>query len=174
MHLEKEILNLIEQTFHDKNLGYIQLSHINSFFPQENINSITKEIIDGKEYIAPHIIANQLLKIKDKKYFEQFMHFLKVENSKIKTIIEKQKISDLHNELYYSKQSPPRRRKRSTADSDNNNKYDIIPKIIDPNTGIEITPKNLRSILSNGDIILIKPKIDWTEFFLFLATCGNI
>ncbi|MCD2380322.1 hypothetical protein LRB55_04995, partial [Borreliella burgdorferi] len=35
MHLEKEILNLIEQTFHDKNLGYIQLSHINSFFPQE-------------------------------------------------------------------------------------------------------------------------------------------
>ncbi|MCD2332872.1 hypothetical protein LRB30_05830, partial [Borreliella americana] len=81
MHLEKEILNLIEQTFHDKNLGYIQLSHINSFFPQKNINSITKEIIDGKEYIAPHIIANQLLKIKDKKYFEQFMHFLKVENS---------------------------------------------------------------------------------------------
>lgn len=172
MHLEKEILNLIEQTFHDKNLGYIQLSHINSFFPQENINSITKEIIDGKEYIAPHIIANQLLKIKDKKYFEQFMHFLKVENSKIKTIIEKQKISDLHNELYYSKQSPPRRRKRSTADSDNNNKYDIIPKIIDPNTGIEITPKNLRSILSNGDIILIKPKIDWTEFFYFWQHVG--
>ncbi|PRR42724.1 hypothetical protein CV685_04275 [Borreliella burgdorferi] len=172
MHLEKEILNLIEQTFHDKNLGYIQLSHINSFFPQENINSITKEIIDGKEYIAPHIIANQLLKIKDKKYFEQFMHFLKVENSKIKTIIEKQKISDLHNELYYSKQSPPRRRKRSTADSDNNNKYDIIPKIIDPNIGIEITPKNLRSILSNGDIILIKPKIDWTEFFYFWQHVG--
>lgn len=172
MHLEKEILNLIEQTFHDKNLGYIQLNHINSFFPQENINSITKEIIDGKEYIAPHIIANQLLKIKDKKYFEQFMHFLKVENSKIKTIIEKQKISDLHNELYYSKQSPPRRRKRSTADSDNNNKYDIIPKIIDPNTGIEITPKNLRSILSNGDIILIKPKIDWTEFFYFWQHVG--
>ncbi|ATH10358.1 hypothetical protein [Borreliella burgdorferi] len=172
MHLEKEILNLIEQTFHDKNLGYMQLSHINSFFPQENINSITKEIIDGKEYIAPHIIANQLLKIKDKKYFEQFMHFLKVENSKIKTIIEKQKISDLHNELYYSKQSPPRRRKRSTADSDNNNKYDIIPKIIDPNTGIEITPKNLRSILSNGDIILIKPKIDWTEFFYFWQHVG--
>lgn len=172
MHLEKEILNLIEQTFHDKNLGYIQLSHINSFFPQENINSITKEIIDGKEYIAPHIIANQLLKIKDKKYFEQFMHFLKVENSKIKTIIEKQKISDLHNELYYSKQSPPRRRKRSTAISDNNNKYDIIPKIIDPNTGIEITPKNLRSILSNGDIILIKPKIDWTEFFYFWQHVG--
>ncbi|MCD2309450.1 hypothetical protein [Borreliella burgdorferi] len=172
MHLEKEILNLIEQTFHDKNLGYIQLSHINSFFPQENINSITKEIIGGKEYIAPHIIANQLLKIKDKKYFEQFMHFLKVENSKIKTIIEKQKISDLHNELYYSKQSPPRRRKRSTADSDNNNKYDIIPKIIDPNTGIEITPKNLRSILSNGDIILIKPKIDWTEFFYFWQHVG--
>ncbi len=84
MHLEKEILNLIEQTFHDKNLGYIQLSHINSFFPQENINSITKEIIDGKEYIAPHIIANQLLKIKDKKYFEQFMHFLKVENKQNK------------------------------------------------------------------------------------------
>ncbi|WKC90354.1 hypothetical protein QIA19_04775 [Borreliella finlandensis] len=172
MHLEKEILNLIEQTFHDKNLGYIQLSHINSFFPQENINSITKEIIDGKEYVAPHIIANQLLKIKDKKYFEQFMHFLKVENSKIKTIIEKQKISDLHNELYYSKQSPPRRRKRSTASSDNNNKYDIIPKIIDPNTGIEITPKNLRSILSNGDIILIKPKIDWTEFFYFWQHVG--
>ncbi len=62
MHLEKEILNLIEQSFHDKNLGYIQLSHINSFFPQENINSITKEIIDGEEYVAPHIIANQLLK----------------------------------------------------------------------------------------------------------------
>ncbi len=100
------------------------------------------------------------------------MHFLKVENSKIKTIIEKQKISDLHNELYYSKQSPPRRRKRSTADSDNNNKYDIIPKIIDPNTGIEITPKNLRSILSNGDIILIKPKIDWTEFFYFWQHVG--
>ncbi|WNY66251.1 hypothetical protein QIA45_04230 [Borreliella andersonii] len=173
MHLEKEILNLIEQTFHDKNLGYIQLSHIDSFFPKESINSITKEIIDGKEYVAPHIIANQLLKIKDKKYFEQFMHFLKVENSKIQTIIEKQKISDLHNELYYSKQSPPtRRRKRSTADSNNNNNYDIIPKIIDPNTGIEITPKNLRSILSNGDIILIKPKIDWTEFFYFWQHVG--
>ncbi|MBB6207519.1 hypothetical protein [Borreliella lanei] len=174
MHLEKEILNLIEQTFHDKNLGYIQLNHINSFFPQENINSITKEIIDGKEYVAPHIIANQLLKIKDKKYFEQFMHFLKVENSTIKTIIEKQKISDIHNELYYSKQSPPppRRRKRSTADPDNSNKYDIIPKIIDPNTGIEITPKSLRSLLSNGDIILIKPKIDWTEFFYFWQHVG--
>ncbi|WNY63265.1 hypothetical protein RAC47_04230 [Borreliella carolinensis] len=172
MHLEKEILNLIEQTFHDKNLGYIQLSHINSFFPKENINSITKEIIDGKEYVAPHTIANQLLKIKDKKYFKQFMNFLKIENSKIETIIEKQKISDLHNELYYSKQSPPRRRKRSTTDFDNNNKYDIIPKIIDPNTGIEITPKSLRSILSNGDIILIKPKIDWTEFFYFWQHVG--
>ncbi|WNY69938.1 hypothetical protein [Borreliella andersonii] len=173
MHLEKEILNLIEQTFHDKNLGYIQLSHIDTLFPQESINSITKEIIDGKEYVAPHIIANQLLKIKDKKYFEKFMHLLKVENSKIQTIIEKQKISDLHNELYYSKQSPPtRRRKRSTANSNNNNNYDIIPKIIDPNTGIEITPKNLRSILSNGDIILIKPKIDWTEFFYFWQHVG--
>ncbi|WKC85725.1 hypothetical protein [Borreliella lusitaniae] len=173
MHLEKEILNLIEQTFHDKNLGYIQLSHINSFFPQENINSITKEIIDGKEYVAPHIIANQLLKIKDKKYFEQFMYFLKIENSTIQTIIEKQKISDLHNELYYSKQpSTPRRRKRSTIESDNSNQYDLIPKIIDPNTGIEITPEKLRSLLSNGDIILIKPKIDWTEFFYFWQHVG--
>ncbi len=175
MHLEKEILNLIEQSFHDKNLGYIQLSHINSFFPQENINSITKEIIDGEEYVAPHIIANQLLKIKDKKYFEQFMYFLKIENSTIKTIIEKQKIADLHNELYYSKQpsqSRSRRRKRSTVDSDNSNQYGLIPKIIDPNTGIEITPKNLRSLLSNGDIILIKPKIDWTEFFYFWQHVG--
>ncbi|EEF81930.1 putative lipoprotein [Borreliella valaisiana VS116] len=175
MYLEKEILNLIEQTFHDKNLGYIQLSHINSFFPQENINSITKEIIDGEEYVAPHIIANQLLKIKDKKYFEQFMYFLKVENSTIKTIIEKQTIADLHNELYYSKQSPPpkRRRKRSTTvDSNNMNQYDLISKIIDPNTGIEITPKKLRSLLSNGDIILIKPKIDWTEFFYFWQHVG--
>ncbi|AIJ30182.1 hypothetical protein [Borreliella valaisiana] len=175
MYLEKEILNLIEQTFHDKNLGYIQLSHINSFFPQENINSITKEIIDGEEYVAPHIIANQLLKIKDKKYFEQFMYFLKVENSTIKTIIEKQTIADLHNELYYSKQSPPpkRRRKRSTTvDSNNINQYDLISKIIDPNTGIEITPKKLRSLLSNGDIILIKPKIDWTEFFYFWQHVG--
>lgn len=176
MHLEKEILNLIEQSFHDKNLGYIQLSHINSFFPQENINSITKEIIDGEEYVAPHIIANQLLKIKDKKYFEQFMYFLKIENSTIKTIIEKQKIADLHNELYYSKQQPSqsrsRRRKRSTVDSDNSNQYGLIPKIIDPNTGIEITPKNLRSLLSNGDIILIKPKIDWTEFFYFWQHVG--
>ncbi|WKC76524.1 hypothetical protein [Borreliella valaisiana] len=175
MYLEKEILNLIEQTFHDKNLGYIQLSHINSFFPQENINSITKEIIDGEEYVAPHIIANQLLKIKDKKYFEQFMYFLKVENSTIKTIIEKQKIVDLHNELYYSKQPPPprRRSKRSaTVDPDNINQYDLISKIIDPNTGIEITPKKLRSLLSNGDIILIKPKIDWTEFFYFWQHVG--
>ncbi|WKC81116.1 hypothetical protein [Borreliella tanukii] len=174
MHLEKEILNSIEQTFHDKNLGYIQLSHINSFFPQENINSITKEIIDGKEYVAPHIIANQLLKIKDKKYFEQFMHFLNVENSTIKTIIEKQKIVDIHNELYYSKQSSPTRKrtKRSAVDSDNINQYDLIPKIIDPNTGIEITPKKLRSLLSNGDIILIKPKIDWTEFFYFWQHVG--
>ncbi|WP_301409865.1 hypothetical protein [Borreliella tanukii] len=174
MHLEKEILNSIEQTFHDKSLGYIQLSHINSFFPQENINSITKEIIDGKEYVAPHIIANQLLKIKDKKYFEQFMHFLNVENSTIKTIIEKQKIVDLHNELYYSKQSSPTRKrtKRSAVDSDNINQYDLIPKIIDPNTGIEITPKKLRSLLSNGDIILIKPKIDWTEFFYFWQHVG--
>ncbi|WKC78363.1 hypothetical protein QIA31_04755 [Borreliella turdi] len=172
MHLEKEILNLIEQTFHDKNLGYIQLSHINSFFPQKNINSITKEIIDGEEYVAPHTIANQLLKIKDKKYFEQFMYFLKVENNIIKTILEKQRIADLHNELYYSKQ-PPRRRKRSTIDnSDNKNQYDLIPKIIDPNTGIEITPKKLRSLLSNGDIILIKPKIDWTEFFYFWQHVG--
>ncbi len=168
MQLEKEILNLIEQTFHDKNLGYIQFSHINSFFPQENINTITKEIIDGEEYVAPHTIANQLLKIKDKKYFEQFMHFLKVENSTIKTIIDTQKIADLHNELYYSKQSsPPRRRKRSTTDSNNSNQYDLIPQIIDPNTGIEITPEKFRSLLSNGDIILIKPKIDWTEFFIF-------
>ncbi|WNY67161.1 hypothetical protein [Borreliella lusitaniae] len=173
MYLEKEILNLIEQTFHDKNLGYIQLSHINSFFPQENINSITKEIIDGKEYVAPHIVANQLLKIKNKKYFEQFMHFLKVENSTIQIIIEKQKIADLHNELYYSKQpSTPRRRKRSTIDSDNSNQYDLIPKIIDPKTGIEITPEKLRSLLSNGDIILIKPKIDWTEFFYFWQHVG--
>ncbi|QFI14926.1 hypothetical protein QIA37_04815 [Borrelia sp. CA_690] len=172
MHLEKEILNLIEQTFHDKNLGYIQLNHINSFFPQKNINSITKEIIDGEEYVAPHIIANQLLKIKNKKYFEQFMNSLKIENSTIKTIIEKQKISDLHNELYYSKQPTPKRRKRSTTESDNSNQHDIIPKIIDPNTGIEITPKNLRSLLSNGDIILIKPKIDWTEFFYFWQHVG--
>lgn len=175
MYLEKEILNLIEQTFHDKNLGYIQLSHINSFFPQENINSITKEIIDGEEYVAPHIIANQLLKIKDKKYFEQFMYFLKVENNTIKTIIEKQKIVDLHNELYYSKQLPSSRRrsKRSTtADSSNINQHDLISKIIDPNTGIEITPQKLRSLLSNGDIILIKPKIDWTEFFYFWQHVG--
>ncbi|WP_373584777.1 hypothetical protein [Borreliella afzelii] len=173
MQLEKEILNLIEQTFHDKNLGYIQFSHINSFFPQENINTITKEIIDGEEYVAPHTIANQLLKIKDKKYFEQFMHFLKVENSTIKTIIDKQKIADLHNELYYSKQSsPPRRRKRSTTDSNNSNQYDLIPQIIDPNTGIEITPEKFRSLLSNGDIILIKPKIDWTEFFYFWQHVG--
>ncbi|MBB6042820.1 hypothetical protein QIA34_04800 [Borreliella yangtzensis] len=175
MYLEKEILNLIEQTFHDKNLGYIQLSHINSFFPQENINSITKEIIDGEEYVAPHIIANQLLKIKDKKYFEQFMYFLKVENNTIKTIIEKQKIVDIHNELYYSKQSPSSRRrsKRSTtADSSNINQNDLISKIIDPNTGIEITPQKLRSLLSNGDIILIKPKIDWTEFFYFWQHVG--
>ncbi|EEF84917.1 hypothetical protein QIA25_04850 [Borreliella spielmanii] len=178
MQLEKEILNLIEQIFHDNNLGYIQLSHINSFFPQENINTITKEIINGEEYIAPHIIANQLLKIKDKKYFEQFMHFLKVENSTIKTIIEKQKIADLHNELYYSKQSPPlktsKRRKRSTDDSNNSNsnQYNLIPQIIDPSTGIEITPEKLRSLLSNGDIILIKPKIDWTEFFYFWQHVG--
>ncbi|WKC89402.1 hypothetical protein QIA20_04860 [Borreliella japonica] len=173
MHLEKEILNLIEQTFNDKNLGYIQLSHINSFFPQENTNSITKEIIDGEEYVAPHIIANQLLKIKDKKYFKQFMYFLKVENNTIETIIEKQKIADLHNELYYSKQTtPPRRKKRSTVDPDNSNQYDLIPKIIDPNTGIEITPEKLRSLLSNGDIILIKPKIDWTEFFYFWQHVG--
>ncbi len=75
MHLEKEILNLIEQSFHDKNLGYIQLSHINSFFPQENINSITKEIIDGEEYVAPHIIANQLLKIKDKNILNNLCTF---------------------------------------------------------------------------------------------------
>ncbi|WKC75619.1 hypothetical protein QIA36_04795 [Borreliella yangtzensis] len=175
MYLEKEILNLIEQTFHDKNLGYIQLSHINSFFPQENINSITKEIIDGEEYVAPHIIANQLLKIKDKKYFEKFMYFLKVENNTIKTIIEKQKIVDIHNELYYSKQLPSSRRrsKRSTtADSSNINQHDLISKIIDPNTGIEITPQKLRSLLSNGDIILIKPKIDWTEFFYFWQHVG--
>ncbi|WKC88468.1 hypothetical protein [Borreliella japonica] len=174
MHLEKEILNLIEQTFNDKNLGYIQLSHINSFFPQENTNSITKEIIDGEEYVAPHIIANQLLKIKDKKYFKQFMYFLKVENNTIETIIEKQKIADLHNELYYSKQTTPtsRRKKRSTVDPDNSNQYDLIPKIIDPNTGIEITPEKLRSLLSNGDIILIKPKIDWTEFFYFWQHVG--
>ncbi len=59
------------------------------------------------------------------------MYFLKIENSTIKTIIEKQKIADLHNELYYSKQpsqSRSRRRKRSTVDSDNSNQYGLIPK----------------------------------------------
>ncbi|QMU99580.1 hypothetical protein F0310_04190 [Borrelia sp. A-FGy1] len=166
MYLEKEILVLLEQIFHEKNIGYIPFKDINSFFPKEDtINySITKDIINGKEYITPHIIANQLLKFKDKQYFIRFMFFLKIENNKIKEILQKQKIADENNNSYNSTQS-----KKNLNFKNNHN---LIPNIIDPDTNSEITPQKLRSLLSNGDILLIKPKIDWTEFFYFWQHVG--
>ncbi|WP_445436212.1 hypothetical protein [Candidatus Borreliella tachyglossi] len=157
MYLEKEILASLEQIFYKKTMGYIQFENIESFFPQENRTnySVNKDIINGREYISPHIVANQLLKIKDKQYFNRFMLFLKIENNKIKDILQKQKIADDNNNSYLSA-----------------NHHNLIPNIIDPETRLEITPQKLRSILSNGDIILIKPKIDWTEFFYFWQHTG--
>ncbi|UGQ16488.1 hypothetical protein [Borrelia sp. RT5S] len=164
MYLEKEILALLEQIFHEKNIGYIPFDNINSFFPQDDSisYSINKDTINGKEYITPHIIANQLLKIKEKQYFSSFMSFLKIEDNKVKAILEKQKIADANNSSYN-----PTQLKENLK-----NNHSLIPNIIDPDTGIEITPQKLRALLSNGDIILIKPKIDWTEFFYFWQHVG--
>ncbi|AHH12877.1 Hypothetical protein BHO_0031000 [Borrelia hermsii YBT] len=157
MHLEKEILASLEQIFYEKNMGYIPIENTNSFFPQDSITNYTinKDIINGIEYISPHIIANQLLKIKNKQYFKKFMLHLQIENNKTTEILQKQTIADEYNDLYYSR-----------------NNYSLIPNIIDPETGIEITPQKLRSILSHGDILLIKPKIDWIDFFYFWQHTG--
>ncbi|AHH06907.1 Hypothetical protein BCD_0841 [Borrelia crocidurae DOU] len=160
MYLEKEILTELEQIFYENNMGYIPINNIASFFPQENIRNYTinKDIINGTEYISPHIIANQLLKIKDKKYFQNFMIHLKINNNTIKNMLLKQTIVDEHNNLYDSTKSQQ--------------KIDSMKNIIDPETGMEITPQKLRSILSHGDILLIKPKIDWTDFFYFWQHTG--
>ncbi|AHH08815.1 hypothetical protein baBA2_000843 [Borrelia anserina] len=166
MYLEKEILALLEQVFYEKNMGYIPIENIKSFFPQDSITNyaIHKDIINGIEYISPHIIANQLLKIKDKQYFNKFMIHLQIENNKITEILQKQKTSDEYNNSYYSTNL------KQKLNSINNHR--LIPNIIDPETKNEITPQKLRSILSNGDILLIKPKIDWTDFFYFWQHTG--
>ncbi|AHH11044.1 hypothetical protein bcCo53_000849 [Borrelia coriaceae] len=163
IHLEREILASLEEIFYEKNMGYIPIENINSFFPKaiKNNYTVNKDIINGIEYISPHIIANQLLKIKDKQYFTKFMLHLQIENNKIKEILQKQKIADEYNNSYYPKES-----------QHSNNNHSLIPNIIDPETGMEITPQKLRSILSNGDILLIKPKIDWTDFFYFWQHTG--
>ncbi|WP_024653212.1 hypothetical protein [Borrelia persica] len=160
MYLDKEILESLEQIFYEKNMGYIPINNIDSFFPKENIRNYTinKDIINGNEYISPHIIANQLLKIKDKKYFKNFMSHLQINNNTIKKILLKQRITDEHNRSYDSTKSQQ--------------KLNSIENIIDPETGVEITPQKLRSILSHGDILLIKPKIDWTDFFYFWQHAG--
>ncbi|WP_421622465.1 hypothetical protein R5397_00085 [Borrelia sp. MN22-0132] len=166
MYLDKEILASLEQIFHEKNMGYIPIENTNSFFPQDSITNyaVNKDIINGIEYISPHIIANQLLKINDKQYFKRFMLHLQIENNKITEILQKQIMADEYNNSYYSTKSQQK--------LNPTNNYNLIPNIIDPETGIEITPQKLRSILSNGDILLIKPKIDWTDFFYFWQHTG--
>lgn len=124
MYLDKEILASLEQIFYEKNMGYIPIENTNSFFPQDSITNyaVNKDIINGIEYISPHIIANQLLKINDKQYFKRFMLHLKIENNKITEILQKQTIADEYNNSYYSTKS--QQKLNSTSN------YKLIPNII--------------------------------------------